>query len=154
MGKRGVAKQPNALRLLHGDKNPSRFNANEPIPQEGVMVPPADLSAEVLAVWQARLPELEAMRLAFPSDIDSWRAYCEAVVIHEKASRVLAQSPILVKGLHGGLVRNPALQIQRDAALALLRFAQQFGLTPSARATVEAAKTAGSEVSNPFAGTG
>lgn len=151
MGKRGPAKMPNNLRLLHGDKNPDRYNANEPIPAAGKMEPPADVSPEVRAVWVARLPELEAMNLAFPSDIDSWRAYCEAVVIHEKASKVLAGSPILIKGLHGGMVRNPAIQIQRDAALTLLRFAQQFGLTPSARATVESQK-AETENANPFAG--
>lgn len=154
MGKRGPAKMPNNLRLLHGDKNPSRFNPNEPQPREGTMDPPEDISPEVARVWRERIGELEAMNLAFPSDVDSWRAFCEAVVIHEKASKVLANSPILVKGLHGGLVRNPALQVQRDAALALLRFAQQFGLTPSARATVEAQRKAGAEESNPFAGTG
>lgn len=154
MGKRGPAKMPNTLRLLHGDKNPDRYNPNEPQPREGTMEVPADVSDEVAAVWRARLPELEAMKLAFPSDIDSWRAFCEAVVIHEKASRILATSPVLIKGLHGGLIRNPALQVQRDAALSLLRFAQQFGLTPSARATVEAQSKAGAEATNPFAGTG
>lgn len=144
---------PNNLRLLTGDRNRDRYNAHEPVPPAGEMVPPADLSPEVAKVWRERLADLESMNLAFPSDIDSWRAFCEAVVVHEKACAVLAQSPILIKGLHGGLVRNPALQIQRDAALTLLRFATHFGLTPSARSTVEAKKGAVEDV-NPFSGTG
>jgi P27 family predicted phage terminase small subunit len=154
MAKPGPSKAPNSLRLLHGDKNPNRFNANEPVPREGKLVPPSDLADDVREVWLSRLVELEAMNLAFPSDIDCWHAFCEAVVIHAKACRVLAQSPILVKGLNGGLVKNPALAVQEHAAVSLLRFAQQFGLTPSARATVEAQKNAGAESSNPFAGLG
>lgn len=153
MAKPGPSRAPNSLRLLHGDKNPNRFNPNEPVPREGKLVPPDDLSPEVRAIWVSRVVELEAMNLAFPSDIDSWRAYCEAVVVHQKACLVLAQSPILVKGLHGGLVKNPALAVQEHAAVSLLRFAQQFGLTPSARATVEAQKNGITET-NPFAGSG
>lgn len=154
VNKPGPAKAPNSLRLLRGDKNPDRFNANEPVPREGQLVPPDDVSDEVREVWESRLVELAAMNLAFPSDIDSWRAYCEAVVVHHKACRLLAQSPVLIQGLHGGLVKNPALSVQEHAALQLLRFAQQFGLTPSARATVQADKNMAAEAANPFAGMG
>lgn len=153
MGARGKAPMPTKLRLLSGDPNKDRYNQREPEPREGKLVIPKDVSPEVAKVWRERLPELEAMGLAYPADIDSWRAFCEAVVIHEKASRVLRHEDILVMGLHGTLVRNPAIQIQRDAALTLLRFATHFGLTPSARSSVMAAKKGDLADDNPFAGT-
>jgi P27 family predicted phage terminase small subunit len=80
------------------------------------------------------------------------RAYCEAVVAHAKACEILAKSAVLIKGIHGNLVRNPALQIQRDASRTMLRFAQEFGLTPSARTQIEVGAERGD--ASPFSGTG
>jgi P27 family predicted phage terminase small subunit len=51
------------------------------------------------------------------------------------------------------MVRNPALQIQRDSALTMLRCAQEFGLTPSARTRIAADRRDNGQDS-PFAGTG
>lgn len=145
---------PTALRLLHGERHRDRFNDAEPIPRSARLEVPGDVSAEVARVWSERVVELEAMGIAFASDVDSWRAYCEAVVMHEKASALLARSPLLVEGRDGNLVKNPAIQIQRDAAATLLRFAQQFGLTPSARSVVKALESKSDGDENPFAGLG
>lgn len=143
---------PTALRLLSGERNHDRFNPNEPAARPGKLTMPRGLDPAVAKVWRERLRELEAMDLAFPSDLDSWRAYCEAVVIHEKACEALVGADILVPG-ERGMVKNPAIQIQRDAALTLLRFATHFGLTPSARSSVMAGKK-GDTTDNPFAGSG
>ena len=153
MGQRGKAPMPTKLRLLSGDPNKDRYNPREPEPREGKLVCPRDASPEVKRIWKERLVELEAMGLAYPSDIDSWRAFCEAVAVHEAACRELAGADLLVMGQHGYLVKNPALQVQRDAALTLLRFATHFGLTPSARTTVMTDKK-DDNANNPFAGTG
>ncbi|WP_051580631.1 phage terminase small subunit P27 family [Pseudonocardia acaciae] len=154
MGKRGPAPRPTALKLLHGERHLDRINPDEPQPRPADLTPPEDAAPAVLAVWRRVVAELEAMNLAFPADADCLRGYCEAVVSHRRACEVLARSGVLVKGLHGNLVRNPALQIQRDAALTMLRFAQEFGLTPSARSSIRAAEATGAGDDNPFAGSG
>jgi len=100
---------------------------------------PDDLADDVAEVWRSTLEQLDIMELASPSDADSLRCYCEAVVLHRKASLVLAKSPILVKGLHGP-VRNPALQVQREAALTIKTFAQEFGLTPLSRQSLKSSR--------------
>lgn len=43
------------------------------------------------------------------------------------------QGGILVKGDGGNFVKNPAMQIVRDTAHTIRSYAQEFGLTPSAR---------------------
>lgn len=127
------------------------------------MVEPADASEPVLEVWRRVVRELEAMNLAFAADADALRCYCEAVVIHRKASAVLARTGVLVRGSGGrdgqagrgtNLVRNPAIQIQRDAAMTIRAFAQEFGLTPSARSSIRATDASASADDNPFSGTG
>jgi P27 family predicted phage terminase small subunit len=135
MGKRGPAPKPTNLRLLHGDRQ-DRINTNEPQPAEGLPVCPTEVSPEVRAIWDYTLGQLATMKLASPADRDALLAYCEAVVTHRRACELLAKSSILIKGLHGGLVRNPAVQIQRDSALLLRALAQEFGLTPSARSQI------------------
>lgn len=135
MGKRGPAPKPTNLRLLHGDRK-DRINTNEPVPRALLPECPDDVAADVRAVWDYAMAELEPMGVATAADRDALLCYCEAVVAHRKASAILARSPVLVKGIHGNMVRNPALQIQRDAAQTVRAFAQEFGLTPSARSQI------------------
>jgi P27 family predicted phage terminase small subunit len=152
MGKRGPVGAPTALRLLRGDK-PCRINEREPVPADDLPEPPPEMSDEVRAVWDYTLNELAYMKTAVAADRDSLVCYCEAVIAHRKASAILARSTVLVKGMHGTLVRNPALQIQRDAAQTVRGFAQEFGLTPSARAGIQMEGRVEGQV-NPFAALG
>jgi P27 family predicted phage terminase small subunit len=154
MGKRGPATMPTQLRLLKGDHHKSRFNPNEPVARDTLPTPPEDMAVDVREIWDYTLDELVAMKTAAAADRDSLICYCEAVVAHRKASKILAKSPVLVKGALGTLVRNPALQVQRDAAHAIRAFAQEFGLTPSARTRIQVDKQGNGEQANPFAAVG
>lgn len=135
MGRRGPAPKPTNLRLLHGDRK-DRINNNEPMPRSALPECPDDVSDEVRAVWDYTMAELEPMGVATAADRDTLLCYCEAVAGHRRASALLAKSDVLIKGRHGTPVRNPALQIQRDAAQTIRAFAQEFGLTPSARSQI------------------
>jgi P27 family predicted phage terminase small subunit len=135
MGKRGPAPKPTRLRLLHGDRA-SRVNTEEPDAPDGVPLCPPEVADDVRRIWDYTMAQLAVMNLATPADRDALLCYCEAVAIHRKASELLARSSVIIKGLHGGLVRNPAVQIQRDAAAAVRAFAGEFGLTPSARSEI------------------
>ncbi|MFC0546921.1 phage terminase small subunit P27 family [Kutzneria chonburiensis] len=147
----GPAPKPTALRLIEGDRA-DRINPAEPIPRGLPPVCPDGVSDDVRAIWDYTVAELDAMGTAAAADRDALLCYCEAVVSHRRASAVLANSAVLVKGIHGGMVRNPALQIQRDSAGIIRAFAQEFGLTPSARTRIEV--KGASDDGNPFAGTG
>ena len=158
MGKRGPAPSPTKLKILHGEKNHDRFNDDEPEPAYNRIRMPDDLSIEVQSVWLSTVLELEAMGLAFSSDVEALRCFCEAVVQHKRACALLARSSVLVKGQHGFLVKNPGLQVQRDTAMTIRSFAQEFGLTPSARTSIRlneaGAKAANPGGDNPYADTG
>lgn len=155
MGKRGPVGAPTALRLLRGDEK-SRINTREPIAVDTHPEAPAGMADDVREIWDYTLPHLVHMRTASAADRDSLACYCEAVIAHRKASDILARSSVLVKGMHNGtLVRNPALQIQRDAAHTIRGFAQEFGLTPSARAGIVMDGRSGrTDSANPFQATG
>lgn len=159
--KGGRVPTPTALKLVKGDdkKHPERINRSEPKPEMIAPDRPEDLADDVGEVWDRVIADLSFMGLAAAADQDSLKCYCEAVVVHRKASAVLAKSPVLIKGLHGGMVRNPAIVVQRDAALTICRFAQEFGLTPSSRTRIRVEEASGrassaTDTSNPFVAQG
>lgn len=138
MGKRGPAKRPTQLAILHGEK-PSRINHDEPLPDEGTPDVPYEMDEEVREVWDFAVHQLGVMRTLSPADRDTLVAYCEAVVMHRRTSRALRDQDLLVPGAMGGRVRNPLVQMQRDAATLVRVLAREFGLTPSARSDISAA---------------
>lgn len=136
MGARGPRPKPTNLRILHGDRK-DRINVDEPPAPDGVARCPDGVSEQVRAVWDYTVAQLEAMSCASPADRDSLLCYCEAVVTHRQASAILARSNILIRRADSDiLMRNPALSVQRDAALLIGKFAQHFGLSPSARSEI------------------
>lgn len=152
MGRRGKPPTPTALKLLNGEKRPERLNLREPVPRQDRPEPPEEMSPEVREIWDYTVAELEHMRILVAADRDALVCFCEAVVTHRRASAILAKSSVLIKGLHGGMVRNPALSIQTHAAGVIRAFGQEFGLTPSARSRIqmEGGNDRG-ERANPFA---
>lgn len=136
MGKRGPAPKPTKLRVLHGDR-PCRINDREPqAPAGGHPECPQDVSAAVRAIWDYTLDQLVVMDLATLADRDALLAYCEAVATHRRASALLADQELIVTGATGGAMRNPAVQIQRDAATLIRIYSREFGFTPSARSEI------------------
>jgi P27 family predicted phage terminase small subunit len=146
----GRRPRPTRLRLLDGAR-PSKTNQHEPVPRPGVLEAPESMSDDVRFIWDFTVAQLVHMGIDAPSDRDALVAYCEAVDKHRKASILLARSPLMIVGQKGNLVRNPALMVQRDAAHLIRQFAQEFGLTPSARTRIDAERQNTHDVDNPFA---
>lgn len=140
--------------MLHGEHRPSHLNMHEPEPRDALPLCPEDVTETVRDIWDDTVRELQAMHLAHAADRDALRCYCEAVATHRRASQLLAQSGILIRGQRNNMVRNPLLQVQRDAAAAVRGFAQEFGLTPSSRSRIENKRDDEDNTENPFAGTG
>lgn len=133
---RGIKPAPTNLKLLRGAR-PGRINSDEPQPNEGVPVCPSRNPA-VRAVWDYTIVQLLAMRTVTMADRDPLHGYCQSVVLFEQAS-ALMEAEGIVKNTNNGMGRtlpHPAQKIQREAANQLRAFAQEFGLTPSARTRI------------------
>lgn len=135
MGKRGPAPKPTKLRVLHGAR-PCRINDDEPMPGEGAPDCPDGVTDEVRAIWEYTLDQLIVMDMATLADRDALLAYCEAVAVHRRASALLADEELIVLSAAGSPMRNPAVQIQRDAATLIRTYSREFGFTPSARSEI------------------
>lgn len=132
MGKRGPAPKPTALRILHGDRE-DRINRNEPLPVEGGVVSPVELTEAAAAVWDRLAPDLLAKRVITAWDTDAFAEYCDQVAIYWECRDHLQADGLTAKGAAGGVIKSPFWQIMRDASANAAKIRAKFGLTPSDR---------------------
>jgi P27 family predicted phage terminase small subunit len=132
MGKRGPAPKPTNLRVLHGER-PYRINQREPQPSAAMLELPGWLSDPAREVWERLAPDLERRGLLTAWDVDTFAVLCNAVAHHRQAAKLVARSGVLIKGRKDAVVKSPAMQVIRDTAQTIRAYAQEFGLTPSAR---------------------
>jgi P27 family predicted phage terminase small subunit len=133
MGSRGPAPLPTKLKVLHGERRASRLNDREP-QGRGRPVMPADMTDGAKRAWRRVMRAFGDTRVITAADLDTFRAYCEAVDRYLEAAKLLAASGPVVRGARKGeLVKNPLHQVVRDNAILMRALARELGLTPSAR---------------------
>lgn len=133
MPPRGRKPTPTALKLVKGEV-PSRINHDEPQAEEGIPVCPVP-DKMVRDVWDYTVDALRKMKVVTMADRDMLLAYCQAVVMHRRASEVLDRTGYLIEATDG-MFPNPAVRMQRDAAAMMKAFGTEFGLTPSSRSRI------------------
>jgi P27 family predicted phage terminase small subunit len=102
---------------------------------------PADLSDEAQVIWR-RVRSTQPRGVIGPPHADILAIYCETVVRWRQAQRMLAHTSLLIRaeghGARAGeLVKNPLIQIVRDATEQVRLLAREIGLTPSALVAFE-----------------
>ena len=133
----GRTPQPIPLRILKG-RSATKDVAGRPIPQvpafnRGAPEPPPWLDREAREEWNRIAPELERLDLLKPEDHGAFAAYCLAwsrlasSVATYQAEGLTATNPST-----GRVAVHPAEHTAQAAGRDLLRYAQQFGLTPVA----------------------
>lgn len=134
MGAGGRAPKPTPLKLLAGTQK-SRINTDEPKPDADVPECPSK-QRDVRAIWDYTIAQLQVMGIVTMVDRDALHAYCEAVVAFREACDIIQREGPIIEGSHGGLVRHPACAMKKENAMLMKSYAQQFGLTPSARTSI------------------
>lgn len=151
----GRRPKPAGLRLIEGTDNKGRTGrtldrSKEPIPTDVELGdPPYAMAEDVRRIWDQTVTDLDDLGLAAACDRHQVAGYCEAAALFERASIELADADLVVKGAESQ-VANKLIGIREHAQMQMLRFAQEFGLTPAARVRVETNK--GRDAGpNPFA---
>lgn len=139
MGKRGPAKTPTNILRMRGSWLADTRKA-EPQARQGVPSCPAFLAGDDLAeqVWSDACNELAVMGILSTADGVTLGAYCEVVAEYQRLAKrsreVLAD---------GGDIPKQLIDVKNKARADLLRYAAHFGLTPSARASIDLGNKSG-----------
>lgn len=136
MGKRGPSPRPTHLKVLEGVEE-SRLNRDEPIPGDGVIVPPAPLDEDAQSIWNRLAPDLIQKRVLTSWDVDQFAAFCQYAALYKRAAENAARAPFEVDGSHGGTVQNPVFRVMQMASSEMRSIGQRFGLTPGDRASLK-----------------
>jgi P27 family predicted phage terminase small subunit len=152
--KRGPKPRPSNLRVIEGNiagSNP--LNQREPKPPLPPVCPPAPAWLEKLAqeVWREVAPQLWQTGTLAEIDVIQLAAYCEVVARYRLAYQDFRKISDVDDGTHGAIMRtksgnhiqNPLLGVLNVARRDMLRIAAEFGMTASARTTIEALEGGG-----------
>lgn len=143
----GSKPTPTQLKILQGNPGRRRLNKNEPQPPAGMPEPPDTLCAIARQEWLEIAPGLAAMGVLTTVDKAVLAAYCQAYAdwyraregLNEWLDLVAADENGHISDVYcsptrdGGFKRNALISVHNDAAVLMVRFAAELGLTPSAR---------------------
>ncbi len=149
MGQRGPKPKPATVHLLHGNasKKPLSQLLDGVHPEVSIPKCPAHLQEEAKREWKRIGVELEALGLVSQIDRAALAAYCaawaESVHCEKKIAELNAADPRGEAGLVGitpsGYQQMSVwVQIRNRAYERMMKFAAEFGMSPSARSRVTA----------------
>ena len=143
----GRKPKPTALKLLTGNPGGRKLNPNEAKPELAQPSPPDFLNEHAKEEWDRVAGTLFRTGLMTELDRSVLAAYCQSYGRWVQAERALAQMaeaqadavPALTIVTHNGTaMQNPLIGIANKAKADTVRYALQFGMTPSARSKVSA----------------
>lgn len=155
----GLKPTPTHLKLVRG--NPGK----RALPKKGTEIPvvveeispPPFLSDDAKVEWGRMLQALVALKLVSSLDRAAFAAYCQAYGRWAQAERALATmrerdpnaAGLLVKTTGDNIIQNPLVGIANKAMADMVRYAAEFGMTPSARVRLNGSGGGGAQ-ENPF----
>jgi P27 family predicted phage terminase small subunit len=148
----GRKKTPSTLKVLKGTDQPCRMNPDEAEPDLAIPSPPEHLSQDASVEWGRVSQELYKLGLLSRIDRSALAAYCQAYGRWCEAERMLAQKGLMVKTTNGNVIQSPLVGIANKALELMHKYLTEFGMTPAARARVQAKKPEGQGKKQGFGG--
>lgn len=157
--KTGPKPVPAPLKLLRG--NPGRRPVSEglqPEQSQDVPEPPPFLTGYATDEWWSVATELHRLGVLTKLDLTSLAAYCYAYGQWRDAAEVLASMSgdpargMVIRTQYGACVENPLIAIARRASQDMIRFANEFGLTPAARSRISSGVNGDQDTGSKFDG--
>lgn len=136
MAQRGRKPKPTALKMLEGNPGGRLLNTKEPKPEKKAPRCPSWLEDEAKKEWKRMAKVLENMGLLTEMDMAAFAGYCQAYARWKEAEEFLTQHGSMVRTPNGYLQQVPQVSIAQTNMKIMLKFCEQFGLTPSARSRI------------------
>lgn len=158
---RGRRPKPTALKLIEGNRGKRPLNGCEPRAITPTPTPPPHLTADALEEWNRVADWLHRIGLLSELDRGALAAYAQAYGRWVQAERAIAKMAerdqltggLMIKTSNGNAIQNPVVGIANRAAADMMRYATEFGMTPSSRTRINAeAPEAGYDPADRFFG--
>jgi P27 family predicted phage terminase small subunit len=142
---RGRKPTPTFLKLVKGNPGRRPLNPNEARPDLARPMPPEFLCDDAKVEWGRVIDRLFELGLMTDLDRAALAAYCDAYGRWAQATRSIAKmaeqdmltGALMIKTKNGNAIQNPMVGIANHARSEMVRFAAEFGMTPSARTRID-----------------
>jgi P27 family predicted phage terminase small subunit len=150
---RGRKPTPTNLKILSGNPGKRKIVQEEiPVDPE-TPTPPEHMDEYALEEWNRIADGLNKMGILSSVDQSTLAAYCMACSRWRRAEEEIAElsknpnskGALVIKTVSGNYIQNPLIGIANKAAADMVRYAAEFGLTPSARVRLSINKDSGKE---------
>jgi P27 family predicted phage terminase small subunit len=137
---------PTALKLVQGNRGKRAVNKAEAVIALSEPTPPSFLCDDAKVEWGRVCSVLYAAGLMTELDRAALAAYAAAYgrwaqaerAINRMAAKDELNAALMIKTSNGNAVQNPLVGIANKAKSDMVRYAAEFGMTPSARSRVTA----------------
>jgi P27 family predicted phage terminase small subunit len=136
VGGKGFPPRPTHLKALEGCRE-DRLNRDEPVPSDGLVMPPLGMPDEAMKIWNRLAPDLIAKKVLTSWDVDEFANGCRIQALLNDALDVAEDSPLVSPGSNNNLVLNPAIRAVSTLEASLRSIWSRFGLTPGDRAQLK-----------------
>ncbi|SRR6266496_3973126 len=140
---RGRKPKPTHLKLVTGNPGRRPLNRNEPAPDLALPMPPPELNDDAKVEWGRLSHHLYRMGLLTELDRGPLAAVCQSYGVWMQAERLIQErqkrsieSGLLQATTNGNVIQNVLRGIANKAMADYVRYATEFGQTPSSRARV------------------
>ena len=133
-------RKPKPIEQKIREGNPGKRRLPVPIrtPPGDRLQRPDDLPKEGVELWDEVVDRLDAAGVLDQVDRSALIAMCIQWAAAVRLGRVIKEEGYFATGSTGQLVEHPAFAMQRASHAMFLRFAEQYAITPAARARVAA----------------
>jgi P27 family predicted phage terminase small subunit len=143
MPPRGVKPTPTNIKIITGNPGGRAMPKQEPRPRVRKPSAPAHLNEDAVQEWSRVIDELVAAGIMSGLDRAALGAYCQAYGRWAQAERALAKMSnqadgLIIKTVSGNMIQNPLVGVANKAMSDMMRYASEFGMTPSARTRISA----------------
>lgn len=143
---KGRKPTPTHLKLVTGNPGKRALPKNEAKIVRALPAPPPHLADEAKVEWGRVSEELYKIGLLSGIDRAVLAAYCQSYARWVRAERAIAEmgkedlltGGLMIKTTNGNAIQNPLVGIANKAAADMVRYAAEFGMTPSARSRITA----------------
>jgi P27 family predicted phage terminase small subunit len=144
--KPGTKPKPTHLKLIEGNRGKRPLNRKEAKIAPALPAPPAHLTVDALEEWNRVAHWLHQIGLLSEVDRAALAAYAQAYGRWVQAERAIAKMAekdqltggLMIKTSNGNAIQNPLVGTANKAAADMMRYAAEFGMTPSARSRISA----------------
>ncbi|AOL93972.1 phage terminase small subunit P27 family [Porphyrobacter sp. LM 6] len=144
--KPGTKPKPTHLKLVTGNPGKRTLNRKEAKTKAAIPAAPAHLSADAVEEWSRVATELFNLGILSQIDRAALAAYTQAYGRWVQAERAIAKMAekdkltggLMIKTSNGNAIQNPLVGTANKAAADMMRYAAEFGMTPSARSRISA----------------